>query len=239
MLKRRKKMKHLLTLKTLVAVFAILTAGSLASADTIQDVINGGNSVVVGDLVFSNFAVSAASSSLAGVNAANVDLDFLQNGNQVTLEFSPNSAYGSAWETSPLSFGGSFEISYKVTAVNGHHVDSTGLSLDSAAAGATSYVKVSDDKFLDAAESQLAGQLNVQTGMSSLFGKEKLGGFSSFNPAPDELYVNSTVSLLAMNGTPASISQFSQTYDAVPEPGTLGLLGMGSLAMIVRRRRRK
>lgn len=232
-------MKHLLTLKTLVAVFAVAFAGSMASADTIQDVINGGNSVIGGNLVFSDFSVTGASSSLAGVNASNVDIDFVVNNGQVTLQFSPNASYGSAWATSPFSFGGSFTVSYSVGTLNGHLVDSAGLALDIATGAETAYVGVSDDKYGDAAKTQLVGQLGVNTGMESLFGAEQLSGYSSFNPAEEALYVETQVSLLAMNGTAASLGQFSQTYDAVPEPGTMGLLGLGSLGMMAYRRRRR
>ncbi|NBB95989.1 MAG: PEP-CTERM sorting domain-containing protein [Planctomycetes bacterium] len=231
-------MKNLLTLKTLVAVAAVLMVGSIAPADTIQEIIDGGNSVTYDNLVFSDFSVSGATDSLAGVNAGNVDVNFVVSGEQVTLEFSPNESYGSAWTNSALSFGGSFVVNYIVTAINADEIDATGMGLDSATASATSYAKAASDLYADAGGTQLAGQTSVQTGMASLFGSEKLSGYSSFNPSEDVLYAESTVSVLAMNGTSAGIGQFSQSYEAVPEPGTLGVMGIGALGMMIARRRK-
>ena len=227
------------TIWTKFLIVAVLTLGVQVAArgSTIQDIIDSGGSVTIGDFTFSDFAVQGTSAGGNAPMAHLIDIDFGEtDGDGVVLNF-----HG-AWSAGPLpSALTTSNISYKITMAEGYTLESSDLSIVSSLLLGDGYMLMNEALYDgDPAEpdSVILAEHLLQEGL----GEDIRGDSVTFDPV-GELYVNTALFLQTTEaGSIVQITQFSQTFggvQVVPEPSTLFIIAIGAAAMILKRCRRR
>ena len=225
------------SLKILTLVAAMLLTAQTASATTIQDILDGGGSLTVGNLMFSDFQVDSTAMNAPAIDASLIQINSSTAGGQVTLDFASG-----GWLATAL--GGNValtdsHIRFQVTAINGYVVDGVGLA-------ATSWNTQGDGQ-ASIIENIYPGTDPSNPELGSMTVARNSGGIQNnqgclFAPGQTQLWIEKNVTLVAMDGPGmldmAQIGGFTQTFETTPEPGTCLLLGLGGLAMLYNRKRR-
>ena len=219
------------TLLSVIAAGLLVSAGQATAdtTDTLQHLVTTGGSLAIGDKVFSNFDYFA--SGLSNFNASQI---------QVTATFSGGIYYLTWAGNMSLVSGGSATadllLNYTVTALGGliDMIDQsyTGsaqpsgggfLSIDETVRGSTSQIIA--NSHLDAND------------LSDPFAE--VGDNLFINPAQTTLHVTKDIGFGIVNGGFVTISQVSQSFHQVPEPGTTAMLALGSALVGIAIFRRK
>lgn len=220
-------------LRSTLLVLTICFLAAFASADTMDTL----GSLTSGQLLFDSFSLDAASGEFSGVTAADIDVVLSSDASGTTLLFS-----GAAGDLilPAGSISGTLDISYRVSIAPANQANYD-LGVARAALGATStnpaasMVSVGAD--LTNPSALELGGLNLSAGMLG----DNATAVAYFPAGEDLALVTARVTLISTNTqVGASLGDFSHSYatEAVPEPACMGLLAMGGLAILRRRRRR-
>jgi hypothetical protein len=207
-----------------LALLAWPAYSKAATTDTLQDLANTGGSLSIGDKVFSNFDFLA--SGLTSFDPSQIVVTASFSGGVYYLTWSGNmSLVSGGTETADLLLG------YTVTATNGliSEVDQS----------YTGSAQPSGGAFLAIDETIRDINGNV-VGTSHVDGT-KLTDIAGINPPQSTLNVTKDIGFGIVDGGFVTISQVSQSFRQVPEPGTAAMLIVGSTMLGVaafRRRKR-
>jgi hypothetical protein len=232
-------MNALLKLKIFTLMTALALTGAAAQADTIQDIIDGGGSVQVGNLVFSDFSVEPmAFGSGISPDASEISFQLINNGAQAGIRFSgPWFAMGDG--SMALSTIG-FKVSVSAQAEAFYDIVGSTLNMPShptVGEGVVSVVENIHSSDPDIQANTIAYLENYHKP-----GNDVLETDTSTFGEYDELWVRK--SIVVAGGGDYDIAQLGQvgqlfTTQEVPEPGTLGVMGIGALGMMLARKRRR
>jgi hypothetical protein len=231
-------MNALLKTQTIAAIAVLALAGTLANADTIQDIIDGGGSVQVGNLVFSDFSVEPMEvGNGISPDAGEISYTLLDMGGKVGIRFSgPWFAMGDG--NLALSTIG-FKVNVAPADVDAYDIVGTTLNMPShptVGDGVVSIVENVHNSDPDIQSHSIAYLENYHKPGNDVLESDS----STFGPE-DALWVRK--SIVVAGGGDFDIAQLGQvgqlfTVQEVPEPGTLGVMGIGALGMMIARRRK-
>ncbi|HBZ72434.1 MAG TPA: hypothetical protein DEP35_22940 [Deltaproteobacteria bacterium] len=203
----------------------VICAASLASSSravTLGD-LAAGASFSAGALSFSHFTITSTGS--IDSNLSDYQVQSLTDGFRIAGGFA-------AFDGDQ----GSMHISYEVTDSAASGVDGLGLQFDGAASAKGSGTMVTDNAF-DSGNNHL-GSASV---FSSGGGGATLLSAANFGGPQSDLHVEEGIILKSVGlASAAAISAIDEHFTAMPEPGTLILLGSGmaGLFMMARKRQR-
>jgi len=218
-----------------VTAIAVLVMGGTAHAamvtwDLAQTITGASNiqSAGVTDLAGANFGRTTGTTTI--VNNGSVDIEFksLNSGQNVTLSNGVNVAAASAWGNwggngGISGVGGTFEtvLDYNLGIEEGNPLSAT-ITLS----GLTSGTQYQIQFFADSTGSNTQ-KISGSDSMNSLTGKFVTGTFTA----------DATSQVLTVTYTDNNFAVANAlTIGVIPEPATLGLLALGGLAMLKRKR---
>ncbi|XAL99126.1 PEP-CTERM sorting domain-containing protein [Phycisphaeraceae bacterium D3-23] len=201
-------------------------AGPVSGQANLADLIDNDGSVIVGDKLFSNFDYVAGGDmpDASGVTVVDLVDGFGNFGIQFQGAFMD------------LAGGGASDalITFDVTVLDPNFEISSALLAGDLAivngSGGSSFGGVTES-FLTANASDT---LSIFTGTAGT----QLSDSVSFLQPVSTLTVQKDIILFAQDGDAdaVTISTIDQSFEQIPEPGSLALLGLGALAMVRRRR---
>jgi hypothetical protein len=195
----------------------VLVLGGSAKGTTLAD-LSGGQSLTVGGLTFSDFAVTVTGS--LDPNLADYTVLSLSDGFRVVGGFAAVDAEQ-----------GDMLLSYDVSAGDSNPVNDIRLAFNGAAAGPHSAANVTETLSSNGKSIASANVFNVSGGIT------KLVAINSFSPQTS-FSVDKDIMVKAGDGGLATISFIDQDFSVVPEPGSLVLLGSGLAGLLAFGRRR-
>ncbi|MCD4823807.1 MAG: PEP-CTERM sorting domain-containing protein [Phycisphaerae bacterium] len=219
-----------------IMIVMALTSG-IAAGTTIQDVMDSGGSITIGNFTFSDFSVQGSSSLGYAPEAHQIDLAF-----QETADGGMTVNFNSLWSTgaTPWSVTSS-NISYKVTLAEGYTISSSDLAIASSFVTGDGYW-VMDENLYDGLPGDPDSEVLAEHLLQEGLGDDILGDSEIFGSV-NEFYVNTGIFLqTGYYGGLAYVSQFSNTFGGVqcaPEPATMCLIGLGGLGLILKQRNRR
>ena len=197
-------------------VVAEVFVGSSVSLATLT---NSGADLIIGDKEFSHFSISgyeAGSISVQGI---------IENGND----------YGIQFQGGFFSMHGSMDVilSYQVDVTNSANlISAANLSFNGFEFGSNGVAEVTESVYTNM--TYLYGDMTVYASP----GSNVLAATLPINPPQPQLNLDKDVFTYAINLSFASISTINQSYEQVPEPSTVALVGMSLIGAGVLRRRR-
>jgi hypothetical protein len=239
-------MKCLLSTRIVTILGALLFLCSALPADTIdpgamsiQDIIDAGTGYTVGNVTFSNFTVQTITTGSAvapGADGILADGKVLADG-RIQLDFT------GSWTAAGLGSVADTKIRFMVTCDDGCSlIESNELGLTSANVLGDGHVVITENVF-DGHPSE--------DPTSTMIGDKIVAKFSDRAVMKDwatfeghgAIWVEKNVSVADLGGdeivTLSHLSGFYQNFTVTPEPGTMGLLGAGSLGLLARRIRKR
>jgi PEP-CTERM motif len=221
-----KKMLVLFAALVLAASFAAATPMA-CTAETLNNYLAAGFSCEIDNLLFSNFTYTGTANGTAPIASTAVNVTPITTPGDEGLEFN------AGWSVSTPAEEDS-NIGFIVSTVNkADTIDSLDLEFNGhyTGTGTSSVTENYCEGGLLASCPTTVNQIAVTNPPTVLSITSK-----DFTPV-NTLQVSKDVNVSAGNGGTASISDLNNTYGQVPEPGTLGLLGGGLVALgLVRRR---
>lgn len=210
---------------------ALLFIPGIASAITIGSI--GTGYYDFGDKRFSGFSIVGSE-----IDPFLVNLDWTVDANNYVLTFSSS-------EFSALSSAKDFSLAYKVSVLGSMKISAIDQFFTFGASGAGGNVTISENVF-DGVPGG-GGVLVAYSSLNWMFNDtadppiEAVGDLLNINPALSEIWVEKDIRLAANREGQVSATTIRQSFHQVPqvpEPGTLGLLGLGMLGIWLFRRRR-
>ena len=205
---------------------------------TLQDLINlnGSGGIQIGNFIFSNFSFTPTSGSLT--NPA-------PTASQITVSTAPGSDVGltfnSFWQSVP---GGNQDgiIRYAVQVTQGNLIDKVNLGFNGSApvpsTGTLASVNETVSTLSGGGPVTAIGQLSVSNSIATGSTTTNNATFTLTNPLAG-IFVSKDVQVVSGPNGISTISWVDNTYHAaaVPEPMSLGLIGMMGTCLLARRRR--
>jgi len=213
----------------LVLGFGAPTTRADVTDPSLQDLITGGGSLTVGNLVFSQFGYAPAGGDFP--LASNISVGQIPPAGSDVFG-NPGIRFGLAGFDSPSNGGTDFLITYAVTAPTALLHDIRLLSnlsiAGTPAAGDTPFGNI-----VESIRAEGTGQV-AQINNSITSSSSSLSAVSTFNPAGPytTLFVTKDVELFSTPGANVTVSFIDQSFSQIPEPGSLMLLGLGSLGVM-------
>jgi hypothetical protein len=239
-------MKFLLNNRIALVLGVLLIAQAGLVADTmdpdaasIQSIIDGGAGYTVGNLTFTNFSVKSITTGTAvAPNAAGILADgkVLADG-RVQLDFT------GSWTAFGLGSVADTKIRFMVACNDGCSVvEGNELGLTSANVRGDGYVVITENVFdgnpSDDPTSQMIGDKIV----AKFSDRAVMRDWAEFE-GQQVIWVEKDISVADLGGddlvTLSHLSGFYQNFTVTPEPGTMSVLGLGTLGLLARRFRRK
>ncbi|MFI4861428.1 MAG: PEP-CTERM sorting domain-containing protein [Phycisphaerales bacterium JB063] len=222
-------MKKAITLAMGIAASAVAgsaAAGPISSPVSLGDLITTGGSVLVGDKLFSNFDY-VGNGDMPDASAVMV-AELVDGGGNYGIQFQ------GAFQD--LAGGGASDalITFDVTVLDpSFQISSVLLAGDLAVvngSGGGSFGGVTET-FLPG---NVSDTLSIFTGTAGT----QLSDLVTFAQPVSTLSVQKDIILFAQDGDAdaVTLSTIDQSFEQIPEPGSLALLGLGALAMFHRRR---
>ena len=225
-------MKKLMVI-CVVAVLMAMSGTMWASITTLDDLLEGGP-ITSGDKTFSNFRnysseVSVTSGTASAVLAADVNVVPYQDvAGDYGLKFTSGAFTITGGTLSQLTV-----FDYTVTAGAGYVISGNTLAIAGTAADGGITVTENAYQAGTGMTNLLATKVTLVTPYVSILSDSKT--YTSAFPAVD---VHKSISLYMAGGNNETntLTEFTQTFSQIPEPATLGVLVLGGLAMLRRRR---
>ncbi len=223
-------------LKKRAAVLGLFAAALLGwsarangqTTDTLENLVNTGESLMIGDKTFSNFDYFA--SGLTNFDPSQI---------RVTASFS-NGIYYLTWagNMSLVSSGpatADLVLNYRITTSSGL-INMIDQSYTGSAQPSTGSFLSIDETARDTSGTVVAnGHLDAHD-LSDPF--SEAGDNLNVNPPQQVLDVTKDLGFGIVNGGFVTISQVSQSFHQVPEPGSIVLFGLGLIGVFTFRKRR-
>ena len=218
------------SLATAIAILAGTANAATVTWGSVETITGGSNiqSAGVTDLAGANFGRTTGTTTI--VNNGSVDIEFksLNSGQNVTLSNGVNVAAASAWGNwggngGISGVGGTFEtvLDYNLGIEEGNPLSAT-ITLS----GLTNGTQYQIQFFADSTGSNTQ-KISGSDSMNSLTGKFVTGTFTA----------DATSQVLTVTYTDNNFAVANAlTIGVIPEPATLGLLALGGLAMLKRKR---
>lgn len=228
-------MKTILKNMAIVAVLALVTHSAVGA--TIQEIIDDGGSITVGNLTFSDFCVQGTSAGGNTPMAQFIDIDFEESPDGMGMVLNFHGGWSADGFPTALVTS---NISYKVTVADGYAVTGSELALISSTILGDAFLMMNEglyDGDPTDPDSILFAEHLLQEGL----GDDVTGDSAEFAPIT-EFYVNTGLYLRVMeDGSIAQVTEFGQTFMlcTVPEPATIVLVGLGGLGLLLKRQMRR
>ncbi len=198
-----------------------------------------GNVLPVGDKIFSDFQLvgSAVGGALTPTKDSIQVQGVIQDDLNIGLRFILSSFSAAANQSADIQLSFKVEIQPEFT---DFYIKDVEMTLTGAAATGTGLVianefvstlPVTDPDF----ETSIIA--NLDTSRQDNLDLNQLTDSDVFDPVK-AIYVRKDIQVNGGTGGAASLSEVFQIYSQIPEPATLSLLGLGSLTLLARRRRR-
>jgi hypothetical protein len=231
-------MNALLKLRTITAITVIALASGLASAATIQDIIDGGGSVQVGNLVFSDFSVDSVKigSGLSPL-ADEITYTLINTGDQAGIRFTGTwfAMGGGNYALSTIGF----KVSVATDVMDDYDIVAAALNMPSHSTVGNGVISIIENVHSSDPDIQ-ANSIAIMENHHNPGGNIIETDSSTFGEY-DELWVRKNIVVAGAGSFDyGQLGQFSQlfTVQETPEPGTLGVMGIGGLGVMLARRRR-
>jgi hypothetical protein len=238
-------MKRSLMLNLLIAAGLLAGIGLDARGETIQDIIDGGGSLAVGDVVFSDFSVTATAENAIPIEANLINVTGVVEGGGVAVRIDMSGAWSADTGLTGAAYAlSSTHLRFKVTALADAVIDGVELEATNWSTTGTASIQIYENIYDQDPSGPTSlteiGALSVYKNRAS----EDYYDADLFATSQSVVWVDKTVSLSAMDFTEgndmASLGMFYQRFNTndVPEPATLALLGCGAIGLLRRRRRK-
>jgi hypothetical protein len=223
----------------LIAQGALLADVMDPDSATIQSIIDGGTGYTVGNLTFSNFMVSTVTSgAVTAPNAGSILVDgkVLTDG-RVQLDFT------GSWTAIGLGSVVDTKIRFMVACNDGCSViEGNELGLTSANVRGDGYVIITENVYNGHPSENPGAEMIGDKIVAKFSDREQMKDLATFE-GQDVIWVEKSISVADWGGdgliTLASLGGFYQNFTVTPEPGTLGVLGVGTLGLLARRYRHR
>jgi hypothetical protein len=217
----------------LIFALSFALAAVAATSDNLQDLVNTGGSLTIGDKVFNNFDFQESGLTSFDPSQITVTASFV-NGIYF-LKYTGNMSFVSA--SGPSS--ADLVLTYTVTALAGQ-ISMIDQSYTGGGTSGSAHVSIDETASHDGI---VYGSSHLEIGdMSDPPSEGTFNGDNlDINPPQTSLDVAKDMNfgLSAANGGQVEISQVAQSFHQVPEPSTVAMLLIGSALFVCVRRRRR
>jgi PEP-CTERM motif len=217
----------------LIFALSFALAAVAATSDNLQDLVNTGGSLTIGDKVFNNFDFQESGLTSFDPSQITVTASFV-NGIYF-LKYTGNMSFVSA--SGPSS--ADLVLTYTVTALAGQ-ISMIDQSYTGGGTSGSAHVSIDETVSHDGI---VYGSSHLEIGdMSDPPSEGTFNGDNlDINPPQTSLDVAKDMNfgLSAANGGQVEISQVAQSFHQVPEPSTVAMLLIGSALFVCVRRRRR
>lgn len=232
--------KYMIVLSVLLVTPGALWADTMdPAAASVQAVIDGGTGYTVGNLTFTNFTVNSITQGTANApDAMGILMDGkVLNDGRVQLDFT------GSWTAIGLGSVADTKLRFQVLCNDGCSIiEGNELGLTSANVQGNGYVIITENVYDGHPSEDVASQLIGDKLVAKFSDRAQMKDWAEFEGQPS-IWVEKDISVADFGGneliTLSHLSGFYQNFTVTPEPGTLSLLGMGTLGMLAKRFRKR
>jgi hypothetical protein len=217
----------------LIFAFSLALAAAAATSDNLQDLVNTGGSLTIGDKVFNNFDYQE--SGLTSFDPSQITVTASFTNGIYYLKWTGNMSFISA--SGPSS--ADLVLTYTVTALAGQ-ISMIDQSYTGGGTSGSAHISIDETASHDGI---VYGSSHLEIGdMSDPPAEATFTGDNlDINPPQSSLDVVKDMSfgLSAANGGQVSISRVTQSFHQVPEPSTIALFAIGGACLVAGKLRRR